>query len=137
GNADPSSGLTTFWLGGSLRISPIEQMTFLRRLYYNELPVGDGAMRTVREILVQPAGVVVNAAGEHPFDVPWPVGTPVSAETGSTSFDTNRAVRWIVGRAERDRHAWLFVSCVVGPADLDAMAAVDLAARGLRNAGVL
>ena len=137
GNADPSSGLTTFWLGGSLRISPIEQMTFLRRLYYNELPVGDAAMRTVREILVQPAGVIVNAAGEHPFDAPWPAGSVVSAKTGSTSFDTNRAVRWIVGRVERDGHAWLFVSCVTGPAELDGMAAVDLAARELRQAGVL
>jgi beta-lactamase class D len=61
----------------------------------------------------------------------------VSAKTGSTSFDRNRAVRWIVGRVERDRHAWLFVSCVTGPADLDVMAAIDLAALSLRNAGVL
>jgi beta-lactamase class D len=137
GNADPSSGLTTFWLGGSLRISPIEQMTFLRRLYYNELPVGDAAMRTVREILVQPPGVVVNAAGEHPFDAPWPAGTVVSAKTGSTSFDANRGVRWIVGRVERSGHAWLFVSCVTGSADLDGMAAVDLAAKSLRANRVL
>jgi len=137
GNADPTSGLTTFWLGGSLRISPIEQMTFLRRLYGNELPVSDQAMRVVREILVQPQGVVVNATGEHPFDAPWPAGTVVSAKTGSASFDRNRAVRWIVGRVERDRFAWLFVSCVTGPADLGGTAAVDLAARSLRSVGVL
>jgi beta-lactamase class D len=137
GNANPSSGLTTFWLGGSLRISPIEQMTFLRRLYNNELPVSDNAIRIVREILVQPPGVVVNATGEHRFDAPWPPETVVSAKTGSTSFDHNRAVRWIVGRVERDGHAWLFVSCVIGTTDLDGMAAVDLAARSLRNEGVL
>ena len=137
GNADPSSGLTTFWLGGSLRISPIEQMTFLRRLYYDELPVAERSTRIVREILVQPAGAVVNAAGEHPFDAPWPEGTTVSAKTGSTSFDRRRAVRWIVGRVERQRHAWLFVSCVTGPDDLDAGAAIDLAARELRAHGVL
>ena len=137
GNSDPSSGLTTFWLGGSLRISPIEQMTFLRRLYSNELPVSENTMRTVQEILVQPQGVVVNATGEHPFDAPWPAETQVSAKTGSTSFDRNRAVRWIVGRVKRDQHAWLFVSCVTGPPDLDAMAAVNLAARSLRNLGVL
>jgi beta-lactamase class D len=137
GNADPSSGLTTFWLGGSLRISPVEQMTFLRRLYSNDLPVSDHTMRIVRESLVQPQGVVVNATGEHPFDAPWPAGTVVSAKTGSTPFDRNQAVRWIVGRVEGDRHAWLFVSCVTGPADLDGMAAVNLAAQSLRNAGVL
>jgi beta-lactamase class D len=137
GNADPSSDLTTFWLGGSLRISPIEQMTFLQRLYSNKLPVSNNTMRIVREILVQPQGVVVNATGEHEFDAPWPRGPAVSAKTGSAPSHPNRAARWIVGRVERDRHAWLFVSSVTGPSDLDVMAAIDLAALSLRNAGVL
>ena len=137
GNEDPSSGLTTFWLGGSLRISPIEQMTFLRRLYYGELPVSDRSMQVVRDILVQPPNVIVNATGELPFDAPWPANTTVSAKTGSTSFEPKRAVRWIVGRVERDRHAWIFVSCVTGASDLDANAAIDLAARSLRTKGVL
>src|SRR5205085_964668 len=137
GNADPSSGLTTFWLGGSLRISPLEQMTFLRRLYYDELPVSDRSTRTVRAILVQPPNVVVNAAGEHPFDAPWPAGTTVSAKTGATSFEPHRAVRWIVGRVERGSHAWLFVSSVVGAEDLAGSAAIDLAAHRLREHKVL
>jgi len=137
GNADPSSGLTTFWLGGSLRISPIEQMTFLRRLYYGELPVADRSMQIVRDILVQPANVVVNATGEHPFDAPWPAETVVSAKTGSTSFAPQRAVRWIVGHVKRDGRAWLFVSCVTGADDLDGNAAIDLAARELKAHKVL
>jgi beta-lactamase class D len=137
GNADPSSGLTTFWLGGSLRISPEEQLTFLRRLYYDELPLRERTMQMVREILVQPADVIVNATGQHSFDAPWPAGTVVSAKTGSTSFGADRAVRWIVGRVERDRHAWIFVSCVTGATALDAMAAVDLAAAKLRANNVL
>jgi len=137
GNADPSSGLTTFWLGGSLRISPIEQMTFLRRLYYSELPVSDRSMQIVRDILVQPPNVIVNATGERPFDAPWPAGTVVSAKTGSTSFAPHRAVRWIVGHVKRDRRAWLFVSCVTGADDLDGSAAIDLAARLLREHKVL
>jgi len=137
GNADPSSGLTTFWLGGSLRISPDEQLAFLRRLYSGTLPVAAPAMQTVREILVQKSGSVTNATGDHPFDAPWPAGTTLSAKTGSTSFERSRAVRWIVGRVERAGRAWLFVSCVTGPSDVDGMAAVDLAARALRGKGVL
>ena len=137
GNEDASSGLTTFWLGGSLRISPVEQITFLRRLYYGELPVSDRAMQIVRDILVQPPNVIVNATGEHKFDAPWPAGTVLSAKTGSTSFEPKRAVRWIVGRVERDRHAWIFVSCVTGAGELDANAAIDLAARRLRELRVL
>lgn len=137
GNTDPSSGLTTFWLGGSLRISPIEQLTFLRRLYYGELPVADRSMQIVRDILVQPPNVVVNATGEHPFDAPWPPHTILSAKTGSTSFEPQRAVRWIVGHVRRDTHAWIFVSCVTGRDDLDANAAIELAARELKRHNVL
>jgi beta-lactamase class D len=137
GNADPSSGLTTFWLGGSLVISPEEQVTFLRRLYYGELPVSERAMRTVRETLLQPNGAIVNARGEHPFDAPWPPGTVVSAKTGATSYGQRRAVRWIIGHVRRADRSWIFVSCVDGGGDLDANAAIDLAARSLRAAAVL
>jgi beta-lactamase class D len=61
----------------------------------------------------------------------------MSAKTGSTSFEPQRAIRWIVGRVERDRHAWLFVTCVTGAGDLDAGAAIELAAHGLREHKVL
>lgn len=131
GNQDTSSGLTTFWLDGSLRISPDDQQKFLVRLYEDTLSVNRDAMRTVRELLVQPAGVVVNATGEHPFDAPWPEGTVVSAKTGSAD-----EVRWLVGHVERAHHSWVFVSCVTG-GDLDSLAAIDLAAKALRASQVL
>ena len=137
GNADPSSGLTTFWLGGSLQISPIEQLTFLRRLYSDDLPVGESAMRTTKQILIQPPGMVVNATGEHRFSAPWPPGTQLSAKTGSTSFGRHRAVRWILGRVERGPRSWIFVSCMTGADDLDRDAALHLAARALKQAGVI
>jgi beta-lactamase class D len=131
GNQDSSSGLTTFWLDGSMRISPDEQERFLVRLYEDALPVSKEAMRAVRELLVQPAGVVVNAMGEHPFDAPWSEGTVVSAKTGSADD-----VRWLVGHVERQKRSWVFVSCVTGTG-LDPLAAVDLAARSLRAERVL
>src|SRR4029450_7462212 len=65
GNADASSGLTTFWLGGSLQIMPEEQLAFMRRLYRDELPASPSAMRAVRQLIVQPQGAVVNATGRH------------------------------------------------------------------------
>jgi beta-lactamase class D len=136
GNADPSSGLTTFWLGGSLRISPVEQLTFLRRLYDDSVPASEAARQTVKNILVQPDGVVVNAAGEHPFDAPWPGGTVVSAKTGSANYDRGRGVRWIVGHVRRGARSWIFVSCVAGSSETGTLAAVDLAARSLKRAGV-
>jgi beta-lactamase class D len=131
GNRDASSGLTTFWLDESLRISPDEQERFLVRLYEDALPVSKDAMKTVRQILVQPRNVVVNAFGEHTFAVPWPAGSVVSAKTGSGD-----KVRWLVGQVERKPRAWVFVSCVIGT-DLDPVAAIDLAAKSLRAEHVL
>jgi len=137
GNADPTSGLTTFWLGGSLQITPEEQLRFMHRLYTDDLPVSPKAMRTVRQLLVQPQGLVVNAVGEHPFAAPWPAGTTVSAKTGSGTDRGGKAVRWLVGHVARGPRSWIFVSCVAGGSDTPALAAVDRAASALRDVGVL
>jgi beta-lactamase class D len=137
GNADATSGLTTFWLGGSLAISPDEQLQFLRKLFANALPVSDHAMRTVRQILVQPQGVVANAAGQHSFASPWPAGTSVSAKTGSGNTRDGGQVRWLVGHVSRGSRSWIFVSCVVGDESTPALAAVNLAADALDREGVL
>ena len=137
GNADSSSGLTTFWLGGSLVISPDEQMQFLLRLFANELPVSQNAMSIVRAVLAQPYGVVVNASGEHPFGGTWPRDTTLNAKTGSGRDKTGLQVRWLVGQVTRARRSWVFVSCVIGADDTPPLAAVDLAARSLHGAGVM
>jgi beta-lactamase class D len=137
GNQDPSSGLTTFWLGASLLISPDEQLRFIEKLYAGELPVSRTAMETVKTILVQPRGLIVNATGEHPFAAPWPADAVVSAKTGSASERSGRSVRWLVGHVRRGSRAWLFVSAATGGEDLPALAAVDLAANALRAERVL
>ncbi len=137
GNADPSSGLTTFWLGGSLQITPEEQLRFLRRLFAGELPVRPEALEIVKKLIIQPEGSVVNAAGQHPFGAPWPTGTVVSAKTGSGTDRGGAAVRWIVGHVSRGPRAWIFVSCVAGDETTPALAAVDLAAASLQQNGVL
>jgi beta-lactamase class D len=137
GNHDSSSGLTTFWLGGSLAISPDEQLRFLQRLYANQLPVSTRAADAVRRILIQPKGVVVNATGEHPFAQPWPADAVVSAKTGAGPTASKGTVRWLVGHVRRGSREWLFVSNVVSDGDVPAMAAVEQAERGLVDARVL
>jgi beta-lactamase class D len=56
GNADISSGLTTFWLRGSIRISADEQAAFLRRLQQGSLPVSHRAAAGVLDILTLARG---------------------------------------------------------------------------------
>jgi beta-lactamase class D len=137
GNQDPSSGLTTFWLGGSLAISPEEQQQFLLKLYGPTFPASSAAVETVRRRLVQPPGRVVNALGEQPFAAPWPPDAIVSAKTGSGRTADGGQVRWLVGHVRRGSHAWVFVSNVVGGSDTPTTAAVELAARSLVETRVL
>jgi beta-lactamase class D len=134
GNQDASGPLTAFWLADSLRISPEEQLQFLRQFFEGKLPVREDAARAVKEILVQPQGSVVNAMGQHSFGGPWPEGTTVYAKTGRGA-DGERAVAWLVGRVVRGDRAWIFVSNVVGSDD--PMAAVKLAASRLAEEQVL
>jgi beta-lactamase class D len=137
GNSDPASGLTSFWLGGSLLVSPEEERKFLLGLYDNDLPVSDRASSIVRRILIQPPNVIASALGDQPFATPWPEATTLAAKTGRARDRSGKEVRWLVGHVERGGREWVFVSCVVGSPDLAASAAIGLAARALRAAGVL
>jgi beta-lactamase class D len=137
GNMDSSSGLTTFWIGGSLQVTPEEQQSFWVKLYEDTLPVAPSAVNVVKTMLVQPTGVVVNAAGQQPFDGPWPADAIVSAKTGSATDKSGRGVRWLAGHVRRGGRSFVFVSCVIGPRELDPNAAIELAARSLRDARIL
>ena len=138
GNMDASGPPTRFWMGDSLAISPDEQQTFLLRLYNDKLPLSERAMKLVREMLVQPRDVIINSQGRHKFDAPWPADAVVSAKTASMTDLTGQAVRWLVGHVQRGKRAYVFVSSVVGsPVTTGQNAAIDQAAKGLREAGVL
>lgn len=56
GNADPGGGLERFWLDGALRISALEQIEFLQKLYRNELPFRVEHQRLVKDVMIVEAG---------------------------------------------------------------------------------
>ena len=49
-------GVDRFWLDGALRISAMEQVDFLRKLYRNELPFKVEHQRLVKDIMIVEAG---------------------------------------------------------------------------------
>lgn len=53
GNQDISDGLTTFWLGTSLKISPKNQLEFLQKLYAETLPFSQRTYKIGKEIMVE------------------------------------------------------------------------------------
>ena len=51
GNQDISGGIDQFWLSGGLRITPFQQIDFLRRLRHGELPFSARSMDITRKIM--------------------------------------------------------------------------------------
>lgn len=56
GNRAVGDDVEAFWLDGSLRVSALEQVEFLRRLYRNELPFAVEHQRLVKDVMVNEAG---------------------------------------------------------------------------------
>ncbi|MEJ7699295.1 MAG: class D beta-lactamase [Pyrinomonadaceae bacterium] len=52
GNRNISGGIDQFWLRGNLRISPDEQITFLREVYENKLPVSARSIEILKKIML-------------------------------------------------------------------------------------
>jgi len=97
GNADTSGEVTTYWINGRLRISPDEQVSFLRQFYASRLPITAERQRIVRDALNQQTGTVQNARGVHSLDGRWPEGVRLNAKTGATTIVTGESVSWLVG----------------------------------------
>jgi beta-lactamase class D len=99
GNADLSgdpgqdNALERSWISSSLKISPREQLGFLRRLLAGDLPVSPAAMAATREIV-----------GSESFASGWTIW----GKTGSAyprhadgSFDRRHGWGWFVGWGQR------------------------------------
>ncbi len=52
GNKDISSGLDSFWLNGSLKISAIEQVRFLQKMYRGQLAISKNSIDTLKEVML-------------------------------------------------------------------------------------
>ena len=121
GNADPSGGVERFWLDGALRISAVEQVAFLQRLYRNELPFRVEHQRLVKDILIVEAGR------------DW----ILRAKTGwAARLDPQ--VGWWVGWVERPDGAVLFALNITMPRGIeDAPKREAIARQVLRSLGAL
>ena len=127
--------LTHFWLSSSLRISPREQVDFLRRMLKGELPVSDKAVGQTMGLLMQeeqPAGWLLygkTGSGNSPLSDGQP--------------DPHRPLGWFVGFAQKAGHTAVFARFISRDApaseslglvarrqSINALAAV-LAAQGL------
>jgi beta-lactamase class D len=95
GNADTTGRIDMFWLSGGLRISPIQQIDFLKRLHDNKLPFSQRSMDIVKNIMV----------AESTKDY------VLRAKTGWSEQD-NKNIGWYVGYLETKDNVYYFANCI-------------------------
>ncbi|HKY37753.1 MAG TPA: penicillin-binding transpeptidase domain-containing protein [Polyangiaceae bacterium] len=124
GNHDTSGGVDKFWLWGGMRISPLQQIDFLRRFDGNELPISERTADMVRDIMT--------------LDVTEKY--VLRGKTGSTAPpDEPRELGWFVGWLELGERRVFFATLLDGHAEgVDLIAARrPVTERVLRARGLL
>ncbi|HEX5810372.1 MAG TPA: class D beta-lactamase [Anaerolineales bacterium] len=121
GNQDISGENGPFWLNGALRISPDEQVEFLKRLYQGDLPFSERSMSIVRDI------IVLEKTDQY----------QLSGKTGSGLMD-GLDVGWFVGFVEEENNVFFFAANILGRSpDADGPTAKQITLRILQDIELL
>ncbi|MBD1843395.1 class D beta-lactamase [Cyanobacteria bacterium FACHB-63] len=112
-----------FWLQGELRITPQQQIQFLRRLYQNDLPFSERSISIVKDILVMER-------------------TPDYTITGKTGWagvadDVTPKIGWYVGYLEKGEDVYFFATNIEIRTDQDATARIELTRLCFQDLAVL
>ncbi|HBS85610.1 MAG: hypothetical protein A2W91_14395 [Bacteroidetes bacterium GWF2_38_335] len=95
GNADTTGGVDRFWLTGGLKISPAQQIEFLKKLHDNDLPFTQKSMDVVKKIML------AEETKEY----------TLRAKTG-WGTEGNTDIGWYVGYVETKNNVYYFVNCI-------------------------
>jgi beta-lactamase class D len=109
-----------FWLEGDLRITPTQQIQFLRRLYQNKLPFSERSISIVKDILV------LEQTPEY----------KLSGKTGWVGYQTQQKVPqvgWLVGYLEKNRDVYFFATNIDLRTPQDAKARMNLTRKCLQD----
>jgi len=96
GNQNTGGGIDQFWLSGDLRISPLQQLEFLKSLWSEELKLSKKTTRTMKKVFV------VEKKGE----------STLYAKTG-WGFTDGNDIGWYMGVVENEKSNYLFVHALV------------------------
>lgn len=105
-----------FWLEGKLRITPREQIEFLRRLYQNDLPFSQRTIELVKDIMINEQ-------------------TPNYVLRGKTGLASS--VGWYVGYLEQNDNAYFFATNLDLDSENAASARLEVTRLCLQDLGLL
>ncbi|MBC7866758.1 MAG: class D beta-lactamase [Gloeobacteraceae cyanobacterium ES-bin-316] len=99
GNRNIQGPVDSFWLNNQLKISPDEQLGFLKKLYFDQLPFRKTVHQTVRDMMLQEDNTLYK----------------LSYKTGWGFDENNHNIGWLAGWIEENRHVYFFVTLVKSP----------------------
>lgn len=112
--------LTTFWLDGSLTISALEQVAFLKQVYRRQLPFSPASYDTLREIMRSEQNT----------------NFTLYAKTGLAA-DSLPKIGWYVGFVETAQDVWFFATNLDITADAQLPLRLQLTREALQAKGVI
>ena len=112
--------LTTFWLEGSLRISALEQVAFMKKVVVRTLPFSPASYDTLREVML----------AESTADY------SLYAKTG-WAVRTEPQVGWYVGYVETGQGTWFFATNITIKTAADLPLRLQLTREALQAKGII
>lgn len=118
-----SDDIDKFWLQGELRITPQEQIQFLRRLYKNDLPFSERSISIVKDIMIM----------EKTSDY------TITGKTGwvGVADDVTPKIGWYVGYLEKAENVYFFATNIDIRNENDPAARIELTRRCFKDLAVL
>jgi len=99
GNKNIGEQFDQAWINNSTKISPDEQLGFMKRLYFEQLPFRKSVQLSMKELMV------MNDNTDY----------KLSYKTGSGKNEKNENIGWVIGWIEENRHVYFFVTLLQSP----------------------
>jgi bla regulator protein BlaR1 len=120
GNGDLSGDITNYWLDGSLKISPVEQVDILKKFYNNEFAFEQSTIQTVKDSLFLEESN----------------GNRLSGKTGTIDINGENVDGWFVGYVETVDNTFFFAVHIEGEKHSGGSSAAKLALSILEKEGI-
>lgn len=120
GNGDLSSDITNYWIDGSLKISPVEQVDILKKFYNNEFAFDQSNIQTVKDSILLEDSVDYRLSGK----------------TGTADLNGENVDGWFVGYVETADNTFFFAVHIQGEKQAGGSNAAKIALSILEKEGI-
>lgn len=119
GNCDVTGGLENFWVNSSLKISPLEQVNLLAKVYYNSFNFNVDSINAIKEAML----------------ISSKDGISLYGKTGTSGGDNG--IGWFIGFLEIEGTPYFFSTSLTGDSSSTGKNAADLTFDILKNLNIL